>query len=549
MAPETHLHALGVDKLAECLTGKSDGIQLMFGSAEGRDLVSGLYGRSPINMLWLKQMEDFIKRLISKLPMHEGAIKIFEMGAGTGGTTAGLALLLASLNVPVEYTFSDISPSLVAAARKRFKQYSFMKFRVHDIEKPPAADLFHSQHIVISNNCVHATHSLTNSLKNIHSVLRPDGFLMMLEMTDTLYWVDMIFGLLEGWWLFDDGRQHAVTHQSLWEKSIQSVGYGHVDWTEGNRPEANLQRIIIALASGPRYDRLPKAEKPLQSQITECAARQATADHYIRRYTQDFSAPVPSNKVNSPGHSDQCVLVTGATGSLGSHLVAHFAELPSVKMVVCLNRSSRTEPAHRQRQAFESRGISLDLKAISKLKVFKTNTAKPMLGLPSSEYEHLVNSVTHIVHNAWPVSIKRPVKGFEPQFQVMKNLVDLAREISCSRPQGSKVGFQFVSSIATVGHYPLWSGKVRVPEEMMTVDSVLPSGYGDAKLICERMIDETLNKHPDRFRPMAVRIGQISGSNTSGYWNPIEHLSFLIKSSQTLKALPDFEGVRVPIPF
>jgi len=536
-------------KLADCLTGKSDGIQLIFGSAEGRDLVSGLYGRSPINVVWLKQMEDFIKRLISKLPMHEGPLKIFEMGAGTGGTTVGMASLLASLNVPVEYTFSDLSPSLVAAARKRFKQYSFMKFRVHDIEKPPATDLFHSQHIVISNNCVHATHSLTNSTKNIHSALRPDGFLMMLEMTDTLYWVDMIFGLFEGWWLFDDGRQHAVTHQSLWEKSMQSVGYGHVDWTEGNRPEANLQRIIIALASGPRYDRLPKAEKPLQSQTADCTARQATVDHYIREYTQDFSAPVPSKKVNSLGPSDQCVLVTGATGSLGSHLVSHFVDLPSVKTVVCLNRRSMTEPAHRQRQAIESRGISLDLKALSKLKVFETNTAKTMLGLPSSEYEHLVNSVTHIVHNAWPVSIKRPMKGFESQLQVMKNLIDLARKISCSRSQELKVGFQFVSSIATVGHYPLWSGKARVPEEMMTVDSVLPSGYGDAKLICERMLDETLHKHPDRFRPMAVRIGQIAGSKTSGYWNPVEHLSFLIKSSQTLKALPDFEGARIPVPF
>ena len=126
-----------------------------------------------------------------------------------------------------------------------------MRFRTHDIEKAPADDLVGTQHIGIASNAVHATHSLTESTKNIHKFLRSDGLLMMLEMTETVYWIDMIFGLLEGWWLFDDGRQHAISHESRWERELQSVGYGHVDWTDGNRPENNLQKIIIALASGP----------------------------------------------------------------------------------------------------------------------------------------------------------------------------------------------------------------------------------------------------------------------------------------------------------
>ncbi|MCJ1251634.1 hypothetical protein MMC30_008869 [Trapelia coarctata] len=277
-------------------------------------------------------------------------------------------------------------------------------------------------------------------------------------------------------------------------------------------------------------------------QTTDRAARQAAVDEYVRKYTQEFFAPVRTNKLNTLGPSDQCVLITGATGSLGSHLVAHFAELPNVKTVVCLNRCSSTEPTLRQRQALESRGISLGTTAVSKLKVFETDTSKPNFGLQNSEYEILLNTVTHIVHNAWPMSIKRPLKAFETQFQAMRNLVDLTREISCKRPPGSKVGFQFISSIATVGLHPLWSGQVCVPEERMTVESALPSGYSDAKLVCERMLDETLQKYPDHYRPMVARIGQIAGSRTSGYWNPMEHISFLIKSSQTLKALPNFEG-------
>jgi hypothetical protein len=69
----------------------------------------------------------------------------------------------------------------------------------------------------------------------MRQLLRPDGFLVMLEMTGTLYWVGMIFGLFKSWWYFNDGRAHAVTHELRCEKDLQSVGYGHVDWTDGER--------------------------------------------------------------------------------------------------------------------------------------------------------------------------------------------------------------------------------------------------------------------------------------------------------------------------
>lgn len=244
-------------RLVEVLAGKLDGVKLIFGSDEGRRLVSGLYGDSLLNKLAYKQMEDILKRLVSKLPSNSGPLKILEMGAGTGGTTKYLVPLLADMNIPVEYTFTDLAPSFVAAARKEYKRYPFMKFCSHDIEKVPAENLIGTQHLIVASNAVHATRSLPESLKNIRKALRPDGLLMMLEMTETVRWVDIIFGLLEGWWLFDDGRPHAISHQSRWERELHSAGYGHVDWTDGHLPENRVQRIIIAMASGLQYDRLP----------------------------------------------------------------------------------------------------------------------------------------------------------------------------------------------------------------------------------------------------------------------------------------------------
>ncbi|KAI1385804.1 putative polyketide synthase [Hypoxylon trugodes] len=530
---------------AGVLSGKADGIKLIFGQGKGRELVAGLYGDSFLNRLSYQQMIDFLDRLVTKLSGlgEGGTLRILEMGAGTGGTTKWLVPMLAKLGLPIEYIFTDLSPSLVAMARKEYKQYPFMKFFAHDIENPPPDGYFGTQHIVIASNAVHATHSLAGSTENMRKFLRQDGFIMMTEMTMTLYWVDMIFGILEGWWLFNDGRTHAISSESRWERDLHSVGYGHVDWSDGQSPEVRIQKVIIALASGPQFDRLPAASStPGGISSISLEPRRLAVEGYVKRFSQEFRIPKYSGSLTQISGNSRNILVTGATGSLGCHLIAHLASLPTVQTVYCLNRRNKLDPDVRQIEALKTKKINLDASSLSKLKVFQTDTAKPLLGLPQDTYETIVGSVTHIIHNAWPMNGKMVVKGFEPQFEVMRNLVNLAAEASARRSVGLKVSFQLISSIATVGHYPLHKNNPNIPEERMEIESVLPNGYGDAKYVCERILDETLHTQPDLFRPMTVRLAQVAGSSISGYWNQLEHFPFLVKSAQTLRALPNFHG-------
>jgi nucleoside-diphosphate-sugar epimerase/acyl carrier protein/ubiquinone/menaquinone biosynthesis C-methylase UbiE len=536
--PEHHfpheLTHLAGSSLADVLSGKADGIQVIFGNDEGRRLASGLYADSPLNLVSYSQMEDFFRRLASKLPTDGQPLRILELGAGTGGTTKWIAATLASLDIPVEYTFTDLAPSFVTAARKKYgKMYPFMKFRNFDIEREPAPDLLHTQHIVLASNAIHATHSLTTSLSNIQKTLRPDGFLMMVEMTTPIYWVDVIFGLLEGWWLFDDGRKHAIAHESRWESDMKSVGFDHVDWSDGQQPETVIQRVFIALNSPKTNNNKDSTAVPM-----ETIPRQPAVNAYVEKYTEGFTASPSMPRRNTSEAS--CILVTGATGSLGSHVVAHLSRLSHVKTIICLNRKRTSDPLARQLDALRAKGITNA--DVSKFEVIETDSSKPMLGLEQNAYNELASKVTDIIHNAWPMSGKRPLKGFELQFRAMRNLLDLASR-ACSL-QDSVVGFQFISSIAVVGHYPILTGNPAVPEERMTsVEAVLPNGYGDAKLVCERMLDETLHRYPTHFRTMAVRLGQVAGSRMSGYWNHMEHFSFLVKSAQSLGAFPQLEGI------
>ncbi|KAH8889982.1 putative polyketide synthase [Thozetella sp. PMI_491] len=521
--------------LADVLVGKTDGIKVVFGSPKGRDLVSRVYGDWPLNRIYYRQMEAFLSALIKRLQIDtEGPLKILEMGAGTGGTTKWLLPLLASLGKPVEYTFTDLAPSFVAAARKRFHGYPFVKFRTHDIEKEPAADLLGTQHMVIASNAVHATRSMITSAANIRKALQPNGVLLMLEMTGTLYWVDMIFGLFEGWWLFEDGRHHAVATETQWRQALRTAGFGFTDWTDGSRPENKLERLLIGVS----------CEEPQVSLPPALASRQAAVDEYVNQMSRDLQAPPPPSATKEFAPRRGCsVLVTGGTGSLGSHLVASLAERADVDSVIVLNRRSDTDHTQRQLQALTSRGLVLSTAALQKLQVHGTDLSKPGLGLPPDTYAAIAAATTHIVHAAWAMSAKRPIQGFVSQFDIMRNMLQLAWDAARELAPARKVHFQFVSSIAVVGHYPLRSGTPHVPEERVEIADVLPNGYGDAKYACERALDETLHRHPGRFAASCVRIGQIAGSTTSGYWNPQEHLPFLLKSAQTLKCLPRLDGL------
>jgi acyl carrier protein/nucleoside-diphosphate-sugar epimerase len=301
-------------------------------------------------------------------------------------------------------------------------------------------------------------------------------------------------------------------------------------------------------ASEPGASKPSLTEAPTTELSESDKARKKVIDEYVEKYIAGFSAPVPSPRDLAPRDNEKVVLVTGASGSLGGHLTFKLAQLADVKTVICLNRENRAEAFERQMKSMKDKGVHFSDHLFPKLRVLQADTSKPMLGLSNVEYERLVASVTHVVHQAWPMSVKRPLPGFEPQFGVMRNLIDLACAVTAQRPKGFRFGFQLVSSISVVGNYAQSEKtfkegkKTIVPEDRVNVDALLPVGYAEAKWGCERMLDETLHKHPDLFRPMTVRLGQIAGSSVSGYWNPMEHFGFLIKSSQTLNALPDVDG-------
>ncbi|PKX88487.1 polyketide synthase [Aspergillus novofumigatus IBT 16806] len=233
-------------RLAECLSGSADPLALLFQNADARRVMEDVYTNAPMFKSATMHLAQYLQDLVILLRSRRD-IKILEIGAGTGGTTKYLVSQLAAVpGLRFEYTFTDISTSLVTLAKKKFNGYSCIQYATLNIEQDPPDDLLGQYDIVLSTNCIHATRNIAHSCDNIRKLLRPDGILCLIELTRNLFWFDLVFGLLEGWWLFNDGRNHALATEQFWNESLRQAGYNWVNWSCNDSRESEILRLIVA---------------------------------------------------------------------------------------------------------------------------------------------------------------------------------------------------------------------------------------------------------------------------------------------------------------
>ncbi|CAG8890482.1 unnamed protein product [Penicillium egyptiacum] len=243
---EHHLLRTTGSRLSDCLSGAADPLSLLFQDAEARHLMEDVYTNAPMFKAATNHLAQYLVNLLGRMDTTR-EIKILEIGGGTGGTTkALLSQLTAVPGLRFQYTFTDLSSGLLTLARKKFKHYNFMKYQVLNVEQTPTPDMLGQFDIILSSNCVHATRNLVQSCSNINKLLRPDGILCLIELTRNLFWFDLVFGLLEGWWLFEDGRQHALATEHVWKQTLSKSGFQWVDWTHNDSEESNVLRVITA---------------------------------------------------------------------------------------------------------------------------------------------------------------------------------------------------------------------------------------------------------------------------------------------------------------
>ncbi len=246
------LHRCGLS-LASVLRGEVDGVQLLFPEGD-LSTATNLYQDSP----GAKLMNSLVEQVVSTSIAQKSSarvLRILEIGAGTGGTTA---YLLPSLDASsTEYTFSDVSPLFTTKARERFGEYDFVNYELLDIEQTVGDELKNSFDIIIAANVLHATQDMRETLGNVNELLAPNGLLVLLEGTRRLRWVDLIFGLTEGWWRFTDTdlrENYPLLSVGKWEEVLLHGGFEEVLPIAPELDEEDLfsqQAVIVSRKTSP----------------------------------------------------------------------------------------------------------------------------------------------------------------------------------------------------------------------------------------------------------------------------------------------------------
>ncbi|KAF7942371.1 hypothetical protein EAE99_000421 [Botrytis elliptica] len=277
--------------------------------------------------------------------------------------------------------------------------------------------------------------------------------------------------------------------------------------------------------------KISKDEKSIHSQQMTGQLRDGMLEEFRSRIDSLILPPPTSHKKVDTNH--EIVVLTGSTGTLGSHILGSLLLNPRVAHIYCLNRSSSGKSLRESRSQFA-------YTADTRVTFLTTDLSKPQLGLRSEDYSNLLQA-THIIHNAWPVNFNLSLSSFRPSIEGLINLITLAV---------SSVGgrLSFISSISSVMGYRTSSGAT--PENIIQPSTdpskfiVAPNGYAESKYISELLISYASEKCSSYgYEFSLARVGQIAGPvRAKGMWNKTEWFPSLILSSIHVGCIPSSLG-------
>ena len=225
--------------LADVLRGRAQPVEVLFGGdASG---ASAPFHEAPLARALSRLAGAAVGALVEALP--EGRrLRVLEVGVG--GETEAVRSMLPEGRF--DYLYVEASGG---ALRGRTAEGSGE--RELDFERDPVGQGFeaHGYDVVVAANVLHATRDLGEALSHCRALLAPSGALVCLEGLRRQGWLDLTFGLLEGWWRYADGyrSEGALVGEGVWRRALEDAGYGEVSVLSSG---ADAARGVI-VARGP----------------------------------------------------------------------------------------------------------------------------------------------------------------------------------------------------------------------------------------------------------------------------------------------------------
>ena len=121
-----------------------------------------------------------------------------------------------------------------------------------------------------------------------------------------------------------------------------------------------------------------------------------------------------ARKTSRPPSDKHAVILTGATGALGSHILSQLCAMESVVEICCLIRATSTHAAQeRVWKSLKARKLNAGLEEHKyKIGCHPFKISDPLLGLSEELYHDLAHRTTLVVHTAWMVNFSARLPSF-----------------------------------------------------------------------------------------------------------------------------------------
>jgi SAM-dependent methyltransferase/acyl carrier protein len=219
------------------------------------ELAETLYQEAPAARVFNTLVRDVMEAVLAAVPATR-PIRVVEIGAGTGATTAHVLTVLPEGRT--EYVFTDVSRLFLGKAEEKFHDRPSLRYKLLDIERDPVEQGFAPQSfdVAIASNVLHATADLRRTLAHVRRLLAPEGLLILLEATGPHRFEDLTVGFTEGWWRFSDlglRPSYALLSQKRWVALLREEGFTDaVAIPAGLDLRGALAHQAVVLARGPR---------------------------------------------------------------------------------------------------------------------------------------------------------------------------------------------------------------------------------------------------------------------------------------------------------
>ncbi|MCK0471883.1 SDR family NAD(P)-dependent oxidoreductase [Halalkalibacter sp. APA_J-10(15)] len=254
-----HLNLCNIafDSMKDILTGKRLATDVLI--PEGNiNFIEGIYKNNEIadylNEKVAQSVEAYIQSNLEFRNKSE-KIVILEFGAGTGGTTKKVMEKISTYSDQIKYIYTDISKHFTYLGKNQYGHYQFMDFTVFNIENDIAAEKFmpHSVDVMIGANVLHATKNVNGTLKNLKSIMKKDGWLILNELTSDWEFAIYTFGLLEGWWLSEDKEiridKSPLLRGEQWREALTANGFKNISSVGLSSKEVDFSQTCIICES------------------------------------------------------------------------------------------------------------------------------------------------------------------------------------------------------------------------------------------------------------------------------------------------------------